>query len=308
MKNLTPTTAKTSVLRAGDRGTADHGWLKARFTFSFAGYFNPDRMGFRSLRVMNNDTIEPGGGFPTHPHSDMEIFTYVVEGELAHRDSMGNGSTIKAGDLQYMSAGSGVQHSEFNPSKENRTHLYQIWLHPKQPGGEPRYAEKPLGAGAGEDALTLLFSEDGRDGSTPIRQDAQIFFGKARPGSVLDGDDRPRHDRLHAGHPQRRRRRRLAPRCDPHRHAAHRPACVDGHQRRFLITTTRSGGSIERRRRRHAPGCGAVVALGAGRHRDPVQFTRRKQRRNTIDQSCQQPDVSLKLPSTRRALPDDRTT
>ena len=185
MKNLTPTSPKISVLRAGDRGTADHGWLKARFTFSFAGYFNPDRMGFRSLRVMNNDTIEPGGGFPTHPHSDMEIFTYVVEGELAHQDSMGNGSIIKAGDLQYMSAGSGVQHSEFNPSKENRTHLYQIWLHPKQGGGEPRYAEKPLGAGAGEDALTLLFSEDGRDGSTPIRQDAQIFFGKARPGSVL---------------------------------------------------------------------------------------------------------------------------
>lgn len=185
MKNLTPTSPKTSVLRAGDRGTADHGWLKARFTFSFAGYFNPDRMGFRSLRVMNNDTIAPGGGFPKHPHSDMEIFTYVIEGELAHQDSMGNGSIIKAGDLQYMSAGSGVEHSEFNPSKENPTHLYQIWLHPKHPGGEPRYAEKPLGAGAGEDALTLLFSEDGRDGSTAIRQEAQIYFGKASPGSML---------------------------------------------------------------------------------------------------------------------------
>ena len=184
MKNST--TPKTSVLRADDRGMADHGWLKARFTFSFAGYFNPDRMGFRSLRVMNNDTIEPGGGFPTHPHSDMEIFTYVIDGELAHEDSMGNGSTIKAGDLQYMSAGSGVQHSEFNPSAENRTHLYQIWLHPKQPGGEPRYAEKPLGDSAGENALTLLFSEDGRDGSTAIRQDAQIYFGKADAGAVLE--------------------------------------------------------------------------------------------------------------------------
>jgi redox-sensitive bicupin YhaK (pirin superfamily) len=134
---------------------------------------------------MNNDTIEPGGGFPTHPHSDMEIFTYVIEGELAHEDSMGNGSIIKAGDLQYMSAGSGVRHSEFNPSDEKPTHLYQIWLHPKQAGGEPRYAEKPLGPGAGEDALTLLFSEDGRDGSTPIRQAAQIYFGKARAGSAL---------------------------------------------------------------------------------------------------------------------------
>lgn len=187
MKNQTPTTTtpQTQVRRAGDRGTADHGWLKARFSFSFASYFDPDHMGFRSLRVMNNDTIEPGGGFPTHPHSDMEIFTYVIEGELAHSDSMGNGSVIKAGDLQYMSAGSGVQHSEFNPSERNRTHLYQIWLQPNEEGGEPRYAEKPLGDGAGENALALLFSGDGRDGSTAIRQDAQIYFGKAQAGTVL---------------------------------------------------------------------------------------------------------------------------
>jgi redox-sensitive bicupin YhaK (pirin superfamily) len=184
MKDTTINSTRISVLRAGDRGSADHGWLKARFTFSFANYFNPDRMGFRSLRVMNNDTIEPGGGFPTHPHSDMEIFTYVIEGELEHSDSMGNGSVIKAGDLQYMSAGSGVRHSEFNPSDENRTHLYQIWLHPKEPGGEPRYAEKPLGAGAGENTLTLLFSRDGRDGSTAIRQDAEIYFGKAVASSL----------------------------------------------------------------------------------------------------------------------------
>ena len=176
---------RISVRRAADRGTADHGWLQARFTFSFAGYFDPDHMGFRSLRVMNNDTIAPGGGFPTHPHQDMEIFTYVIEGELAHSDSMGNGSVIKAGDLQYMSAGSGVQHSEFNPSKENPTHLYQVWLHPSAPGGEPRYAEKPLGADTKPDSLTLLFSGDGRDGSTAIRQDADIYFGKVNPGTVL---------------------------------------------------------------------------------------------------------------------------
>lgn len=189
MQNTTPiTTSKTttSVLRAEERGQADHGWLQARFTFSFAGYFNPDRMGFRSLRVMNNDTIAPGGGFPTHPHSDMEIFTYVISGELAHQDSMGNGSTIQAGDLQYMSAGSGVQHSEFNPSDATPTTLYQIWLHPEQPGGEPRYAEKPLGADAQDNALTLLFSGDGRSGSTEIRQQAEIYFGQADAGVTLE--------------------------------------------------------------------------------------------------------------------------
>jgi len=172
------TISKTKVRRAADRGTANHGWLQARFTFSFSGYFDPDHMGFRTLRVMNNDTIAPGGGFPTHPHSDMEIFTYVIDGELAHKDSMGNGSIIKAGDLQYMSAGSGVQHSEFNPSSENSAELYQVWLHPKEPGGEPRYAEKPLGSMAKDNALTLLFSADGRDDSTAIRQDAEIYFGK----------------------------------------------------------------------------------------------------------------------------------
>ena len=167
---------------ADERGKADHGWLQARFTFSFAGYFDPDQMGFRSLRVINNDTIQPGGGFGTHPHDNMEIFTYVIDGQLEHRDSMGNGSIIEAGNLQYMSAGSGIQHSEFNPSKENSTHLYQIWLQPDEPNGEPRYAEKPLGDQAVENGLTLLFSGDGRDGSTEIRQNAEIFFGRAAAG------------------------------------------------------------------------------------------------------------------------------
>jgi redox-sensitive bicupin YhaK (pirin superfamily) len=170
---------------AGERGTADHGWLQARFTFSFADYYDPAHMGFRSLRVMNNDTIQPGGGFPTHPHANMEIFTYVIEGQVAHRDSMGNGSTIEAGDLQYMSAGSGVRHSEFNPSEENLTHLYQVWLEPSTPGGEPRYAEKKLGDRAAPNALTLLFSGDGRDDSTAIRQDAEISFGRLESGAAL---------------------------------------------------------------------------------------------------------------------------
>jgi len=170
---------------AEERGQADHGWLQARFTFSFAGYFDPAHMGFRSLRVMNNDTIQPGGGFGTHPHADMEIFTYVIEGQLAHRDSMGHGAIIEPGNLQYMSAGSGVTHSEFNPSNTDRTELYQIWLRPNVTGGEPRYAEKPLGALAKANALTLLFSGEGHDGSTAIRQNAEIHFGRLNAGSTL---------------------------------------------------------------------------------------------------------------------------
>jgi len=181
--NMTPT---TRVRRAGDRGTTDHGWLQARFTFSFGDYFDPEHMGFHALRVMNNDTIAPGGGFPTHPHSDMEIFTYVIDGELAHKDSMGNGSVIRAGDLQYMSAGSGIHHSEFNPSSENSTTLYQVWLHPNETGGTPRYAEKPLGNATADQALTLLFSGDGRDGSTAIRQDAEIWFAKVDAGKTVE--------------------------------------------------------------------------------------------------------------------------
>lgn len=178
---MTTKTESTTTLRkrpAGERGHADHGWLQARFTFSFAGYFDPDHMGFKSLRVMNNDTIQPGGGFPTHPHEDMEIFTYIIEGRLEHRDSMGNGAVIEAGDLQYMSAGKGIRHSEFNPSKSDATRLYQIWLHPRERGGEPRYAEFPLGDRAQPNHLTLLFSGDGRDGPTAIRQDAEIYFGR----------------------------------------------------------------------------------------------------------------------------------
>ncbi len=193
--NSTSSQSRTVTKRhANERGQANHGWLQARFTFSFSEYFDPDHMGFQSLRVMNNDTIQAGGGFPTHPHSDMEIFTYVIEGQLAHKDSMGNGSTIEAGDLQYMSAGSGVHHSEFNPSSDNLTHLYQVWLQPNENGGEPRYAEKKLGDQADPNALTLLFSSDGHDGSTAIRQNAEIFFGRLDAGESLDipaSDDRP---------------------------------------------------------------------------------------------------------------------
>ena len=170
---------------AHERGTADHGWLKARFTFSFSEYFDPDHMGFKSLRVINNDTIQPGGGFPAHPHNSMEIFTYVAEGQLEHRDSMGNGAIIPAGDLQYMSAGDGVVHSEFNPSSTEPTTLYQIWIRPREAGGKPRYAEKPLQEIARDNELILLFSPDGRNGSTEIRQDAEIQYGQLAPGGKI---------------------------------------------------------------------------------------------------------------------------
>ena len=181
----TKTSPKTRKRPAQERGKADHGWLQARFTFSFSQYFDPDHMGFKSLRVMNNDTIQPGGGFPKHPHSDMEIFTYVIEGRLEHSDSMGNGAVIRPGNLQYMSAASGVTHSEFNPSADEKTHLYQIWLHPNEPGGEPRYAEKELADLAKPNELTLLYSGDGRDGSTAIRQNAEIFFGRVSAGETV---------------------------------------------------------------------------------------------------------------------------
>jgi redox-sensitive bicupin YhaK (pirin superfamily) len=160
------------------RGRAELGWLHSWHTFSFGQYFDADHMGFRSLRVINDDIVEPGEGFGMHPHRDAEIFTYVIEGELEHKDSMGNGAVVKAGDLQYMSAGSGVRHSEFNPSKTNQVHLLQIWLMPDKSGGAPRYAEKSLGENAKPNALTLLFAGKAEDGAVEIRQDARIYFGK----------------------------------------------------------------------------------------------------------------------------------
>ena len=176
---------KSKVRSAQDRGFAEHGWLHAKLSFSFANYYDPENCGFHSLVVMNNDVIEPGGGFPTHPHKDAEIFTYVISGELEHRDSMGNGSVIRPGDLQYISAGSGVTHSEFNPSTNHATELYQIWMTPNKTGGEPRYAEKELAGTEKQNGWTLLFSGDGREGSTPIRQNAQFLFGRADAGTNL---------------------------------------------------------------------------------------------------------------------------
>mgnify|MGYP002624858695 CR=1 FL=1 len=130
-----------AIRKANDRGYADHGWLQARHTFSFAGYHDPQHSGFRSLRVMNEDRVQPGRGFGTHPHHDMEIITYVLEGAIEHRDSMGHGEVLRAGEFQHMSAGSGITHSEFNPSDSELLHLYQIWLFPREEGITPTYAQ-----------------------------------------------------------------------------------------------------------------------------------------------------------------------
>lgn len=171
--------AKATITKrpAGSRGVTELGWLHSHHGFSFGSYFDPAHMGFRSLRVVNDDIVEPGGGFGMHPHQDAEIFSYVIEGELQHRDSLGNGSIIKAGNLQYLSAGDGVLHSEYNPSDKNRVHFLQIWLRPKQQGGEPVYAEKKLGKAAHPNALSLLFSGEDRPDAVRIRQDAEIYFG-----------------------------------------------------------------------------------------------------------------------------------
>ena len=183
---------------AGERGRTQIGWLDSWHTFSFGEYYHPNHMEFHSLRVINDDIVEPGQGFGMHPHRNAEIFTYVIEGQLQHRDSMGNGSIIKAGDLQYMSAGSGVYHSEFNPSEKERVHLLQIWLKPNTQGGEPRYSEKALGDKAERNALTLLFSGNKKAGAAQIRQDAQIFFGKVDAGnSVSTALTEGRHAWIH---------------------------------------------------------------------------------------------------------------
>lgn len=180
----TITGQKLIVRRAHERGFADHGWLKATHTFSFADYYDPAHMHFRSLRVMNEDRIAPDNGFGAHPHRDMEIITYVISGQLEHKDSMGNGRTIKPGDFQYMSAGTGVMHSEFNPSKTETVHLYQVWILPDEKGAVPRYAEKAM-ADAPAGRLHLIASKSGRDGGIAIRQDADLYLGKLAKGEEL---------------------------------------------------------------------------------------------------------------------------
>ena len=176
-----------TLRKANKRGHANHGWLDSCFSFSFAEYYDPQHMGFASLRVINEDVVQPGKGFGTHGHRDMEIITYILEGALEHKDSMGNGSVIRPGDVQRMSAGSGVQHSEFNPSQGELVHLLQIWIEPNVTGIQPGYEEKHFDAVSKRGRLRLIASSDGRDGSVKIHQDAAVY------AALLDGAERVRH-------------------------------------------------------------------------------------------------------------------
>jgi quercetin 2,3-dioxygenase len=164
-----------AVRHAADRGTANFGWLDSRHTFSFGHYYDPDHMGFGALRVINEDRVTPGRGFDTHGHQDMEIISYVLEGALEHRDSIGTGSVIRPGDVQVMSAGTGIRHSEFNHSRKEPVHFLQIWVLPDRDGLPPRYDQKSFPASEKRDRLRLIGSPDGRDGSVVIHQDAEIY-------------------------------------------------------------------------------------------------------------------------------------
>ena len=172
------------IRKSNERGHANHGWLDSYHTFSFADYYDPQWLGFRTLRVINDDLIMPGMGFGTHPHRDMEIISYVLSGSLAHKDSMGNGRVIGAGEFQYMAAGAGVQHSEFNPSDTGATRLLQIWIKPDAKGVKPRYAEKSYAAApAGQ--LNLVASKSGRDESIAIHQDADLWHARLNGGQAV---------------------------------------------------------------------------------------------------------------------------
>jgi redox-sensitive bicupin YhaK (pirin superfamily) len=174
------------IIRSDSRGLADHGWLQSRHTFSFAGYHNPAMMGFATLRVVNEDRVQPGQGFGTHPHRDMEIVTYVIEGALEHRDSMGNGSVIRPGELQRMSAGTGITHSEFNQSNSESVHFLQIWILPEANGLEPGYEQKLFPEPERRNRWRLVGSRDGRDGSLTIHQDVNLLAAIADAGTRLD--------------------------------------------------------------------------------------------------------------------------
>lgn len=173
------------TLRPSDqRGRGGAYWLDSYFSFSFADYHDPAHMGFRNLRVINEDYVAAGGGFPMHPHRDMEIITYVMEGELAHKDSLGNGATIKPGEIQRMSAGTGITHSEFNASDKNQVHLLQIWIMPDRRGHSPSYAQQPINVESVTGKFGLIASQDGRDGSISMQQDADLYLAKLKKGDT----------------------------------------------------------------------------------------------------------------------------
>jgi redox-sensitive bicupin YhaK (pirin superfamily) len=171
-----------TIRKAADRGHFEHGWLDTYHTFSFDQYYDPEHMGFRTLRVINEDTVQPGNGFPTHGHRNMEIVTYILKGALQHRDSMGNGSIIRPGDAQRMSAGTGVRHSEANPSEAELVHLLQIWILPDEENRQPEYEEKRFSDEEKRNQLRLIVSPEGDEGSVRIHQDAKIYASVLDPG------------------------------------------------------------------------------------------------------------------------------
>jgi redox-sensitive bicupin YhaK (pirin superfamily) len=181
----TDMSSKIKLRKSGDRGHFDHGWLKTYHTFSFAGYMDPDHMGFRSLRVINEDWVDPGQGFGTHPHADMEILTYVLEGELAHEDSMGNGSSIRPGEVQRMTAGTGITHSEYNHSTSEAVHLLQIWILPERKGLEPGYEQTEFPRAEKLNQLRLIVSRDGREGAVVMHQDVEIYASVLESGNSV---------------------------------------------------------------------------------------------------------------------------
>lgn len=181
------------VRKANDRGHFNHGWLDTYHTFSFGDYHDPDYTHFRALRVMNEDRVDPGQGFGMHPHRDMEIVTYVLSGALEHKDNMGNGEVLRPGEFQRMSAGTGIRHSEFNPSEFEPVHLYQIWLFPREKSMTPSYEQKAISAAERQGRFRIVASPDGRDGSLTIHQDAEIFL------ATLSGDGNATHE-LPVGH------------------------------------------------------------------------------------------------------------
>jgi len=175
-----------TIRRAKERGHFNHGWLNTYHTFSFDQYRDPRYMGFRNLRVINEDFVSPGFGFPTHGHRDMEIITYILEGALKHEDSMGNGSVIRPGDVQRMTAGTGVRHSEQNASKEQLVHLLQIWILPNEQNLSPGYEQKAFSTDERRDQFRLIASEDGRDGSVTVHQDVSVFASVLEPSSSIE--------------------------------------------------------------------------------------------------------------------------
>lgn len=174
-----------TLRRAEERGRADFGWLDSRHSFSFGEYYDPRHMGYGPLRVINDDRVAPGAGFGMHAHRDMEILTYVLEGALEHKDSLGSGSVIRPGDVQHMSAGTGIRHSEFNPSATEPVHFLQIWLLPERPGLSPAYAERHFPLAGRRGRLQLFAARDGRDGALPIRQDVDLHAAVLAPGESV---------------------------------------------------------------------------------------------------------------------------